>query len=306
MRGKRLLSILLVAALAIMPVSSTVYADEPDASVLETAPEETADTAYEELDGEHADGDASEEQPEETAEEVVEEAAEEATPGESTEETQPGDGSEEEQSGDGSEEVLSEETSAQAQSVDDSENKQPSEDDKEAKPEVGNEAGAPEEDKSGEESKSQDQSASDTDKGNEKEKETAKNESESDEQEGFEYSEKVDGYVIKLTAAKDVIPDGVKVVIERLNKKEDTEEIAGAIGEEISTGREIVEIIAFDISFYLDDKPFEPEEGTVNVSIMLDEDMDKTLKETEEEKGSYEIAVYHIDEEDEKLKAEEV
>lgn len=111
----------------------------------------------------------------------------------------------------------------------------------------------------------------------------------------FDHTEEIDGYTISLSADKGVLPEKTVVKIERISQT-DTEEIKEIVDEKIPEGRKILDIVVFDISFYLNDEKIEPEEGNVKVSISLSSDMEKVLKEAGDEPVVPEV--YHITETD--------
>ena len=100
----------------------------------------------------------------------------------------------------------------------------------------------------------------------------------------FSYSETVSGYNISITAAEGIFPNGTAAFIGVVSNP------ITLIEGEIPAGRNIQEIVTFDISFWHEGIEIEPENGSVNVSINLASDMKKTLQDE-----NAEVQVFHID-----------
>ena len=112
---------------------------------------------------------------------------------------------------------------------------------------------------------------------------------------GFEYTTETEGYTITLSAEEGVLPADTRVDISVIDDNTDTG-ISDIVKKEIGEGSRIVRLIAFDISLYCNDEKIQPEDGTVKVSIVLDENMSKEPGEPEE--ASVDVFVYHIDSEE--------
>ncbi|WP_026494623.1 Ig-like domain-containing protein [Butyrivibrio sp. WCD3002] len=115
--------------------------------------------------------------------------------------------------------------------------------------------------------------------------EEAKGEEASDK---FEFSTDFEGYIIKLSAEKDVVPDGTEVKIERLkgNEAKDTDEL---VNDALPDNAVVYDSASFDISLWFDGVEIEPN-GNVSVVITLDDE----LAEKNEDKDTS-IQVFHID-----------
>ncbi len=100
----------------------------------------------------------------------------------------------------------------------------------------------------------------------------------------FSYSETVSGYNISIAAAEGIFPNGTAAFISVVSNP------VTLIEGEISDGRDIQEIVTFDISFWHEGIEIEPENGSVNVSISLASDMKETLQDE-----NAEVQVFHID-----------
>ncbi|WP_051638526.1 Ig-like domain-containing protein [Butyrivibrio sp. NC2002] len=121
----------------------------------------------------------------------------------------------------------------------------------------------------------------------------------------FSYEEKIDNYLIKLSAEEGVIPEGTEVVITKQKSVagKDTEDIANEV---LAENEAVYDSVAFDISFMLDGTEIEPEEGKVNVTISLDDDLTESLSdvvegaeslENTDNPDSSELQIIHIDDE---------
>ena len=99
----------------------------------------------------------------------------------------------------------------------------------------------------------------------------------------FVYSAEIDGYLIEMRADPGVLPEGVVVEIEKVESV-DGADIETLLKDNIE-GRELVSHVSFDISLMYNDEEIEPEDGLVDVSIHLLEDV------SEDEQ----IKVFHID-----------
>ncbi|MDO4189803.1 MAG: CAP domain-containing protein, partial [Lachnospiraceae bacterium] len=108
------------------------------------------------------------------------------------------------------------------------------------------------------------------------------------------YSETVDGYEITINAEEGIFPENTTVKIVSLEQKEELEQVEELISEELEEEKTIEKFVAFDISFWNEDKEIEPEDGSVKVSIKLAEDM---LPEASEVPGEIESDEEAIDEE---------
>lgn len=98
----------------------------------------------------------------------------------------------------------------------------------------------------------------------------------------FSYEETVDGYVISLSADPGVLPEGVTVKIQKVTTLDGTD-VETLIEKELTDGREIREIVTFDITFFdKDGNEIEPEDGSVSVVIKLAGDMVKAIEDAEE------------------------
>ncbi|SFB73880.1 InlB B-repeat-containing protein [Butyrivibrio sp. YAB3001] len=113
--------------------------------------------------------------------------------------------------------------------------------------------------------------------------------------EPFEYTAKISGYAISLSAEPLVLPKNVKTDIKLITKTEDGKDIEEVVQKEIDEDKEILEIVTFDITFTSNGKVVEPEQGKVNVSIKLDKSMEKAVEEAEEYLEETTLEVYHID-----------
>ena len=107
---------------------------------------------------------------------------------------------------------------------------------------------------------------------------------EDEESDGFSYSESVAGYKISIEAASGVFPEGTTVSIKQV------ENPVSLIEDELPEGRNIEKIATFDIGFWNDGTEIEPEDDSVDISISLNSDMKKVLKDE-----SAAIQVFHIE-----------
>ncbi len=122
-----------------------------------------------------------------------------------------------------------------------------------------------------------------TDKEGKEKKEDKGDKEEDKEEAALEYSEIVSGYVVSINAPEGVFPKGTTVSVKVVSNPRDL------IEEELSDKRNIEEIVTFSISFLYKGKEIEPKDGSVDVSIVLAEDMKETLKNE-----SAKVQVFHI------------
>lgn len=84
----------------------------------------------------------------------------------------------------------------------------------------------------------------------------------------FQYSNVIDGYAIQISAEEGVFPEDTEVVIKKIETVSG-ESAKNLINEKISDDETICSIVTFDISFVLDQEEIQPDNGKVQISIGL-------------------------------------
>jgi hypothetical protein len=100
-------------------------------------------------------------------------------------------------------------------------------------------------------------------------------------------------------------PEGTTLKIKPITKKKELKEIENQIVTQQDNVDETLELLAFDISFFYDEKEVQPVEGkTVQVTFDYAENKKLSKADTNEEQ---ELKVYHLDDKDDKgNKVEEI
>ena len=108
----------------------------------------------------------------------------------------------------------------------------------------------------------------------------------------YSHTETVDGYTVDLKAAEGVFPEGTNVKIARVSEIRE-KQIENIVSHKIDDDKSISKVVVFDITFFdKDGNKIEPEDGKVDVSIKLDQELKEAVKESD----SSEVQVFHIDE----------
>lgn len=103
----------------------------------------------------------------------------------------------------------------------------------------------------------------------------------------FYFEDVIDGVTVIMSAEKGILPEGTVVDIS-IVPEEESGEIEQRIKEQVSSEKQIEDIISFDITLLYNGEEIEPAAGSVNVSFVLPEK--KNVR-------SYETEVYHISDE---------